>query len=88
LADGVQALAASGSNPGVVFAGTHAGGVFKNVAMLTLDRMDYCVGSSWKLSIVNAPANAAIRLVGVSNGVPWEWSAWGTTDNEGKYPAS
>jgi len=60
-------------------------GVYKDVAMLTLDRMVYCVGESWKLSIVSAAANSAIGLMGVSNGLPWEWPGFGTTDSEGKY---
>lgn len=88
LADVAQALAVAGSNPGTVYTGTYAGGVFKDAAMLTLDRREYCVGTSWKVGIVNAPSGVSIRLVGVSNGVSWDWPGWGTTNSDGTYSAS
>jgi hypothetical protein len=85
LTDAVQALAVSGSDPPVVFAGTQTMGVYKSTAMLTLDQTEYCVGTTWTASVVNAVADTAIRLVGVSNGVQWSWPDWGTTGSDGKY---
>lgn len=55
---------------------------------LTLDRNAYCIGESWKLSIANAPAGAAIRLAGVLKGNPWSLPDWGMTDQDGHYSAS
>jgi photosystem II stability/assembly factor-like uncharacterized protein len=81
----VQALALSGSNPPVVFAGTQTRGVYKSSAMLTLDRTEYCVGTTWTASLVNAMADTGIRLVGVSDGVQWAWPDWGTAGSDGKY---
>jgi photosystem II stability/assembly factor-like uncharacterized protein len=52
---------------------------------LTLDRGDYCSGDPWKLEVGNAPASAAIRLLGISNGVPWDIRDWATTDPLGHY---
>jgi hypothetical protein len=52
---------------------------------LTLDRSDYCVGDPWKLDVANAPTGAAIRLLGISNSVPWEIQDWATTDQVGHF---
>jgi hypothetical protein len=54
---------------------------------LTLDRSEYCIGESWKLSIVNAPASAAIGLAGVLDGNTWSLPDWGKTDQNGRYSA-
>ena len=64
--------------------------MYKNAAgpTLTLDSSAYCIGESWKLNIVNAPAGAAIRLAGVLNGNPWSLPDWGVTDQDGRYIAS
>jgi len=90
LSSAAQALVVSGSNPEVVFVGTESGGVYEDTVgpRLTLDRMEYCVGDTWRLNVVDAPASASIRLVGVSNGVAWDWADWGMTDGTGYYGAS
>jgi hypothetical protein len=88
LVEEPQALAISTSNPPMVFTGTSAGGVYKNASMLTLNRREYCVGDSWNASILNLPGDAAIRLVGVSNGVQWVWPGWSTTENDGHFTAT
>jgi photosystem II stability/assembly factor-like uncharacterized protein len=82
-----QALTVSGSNPGTVFAGTSGSGVYENLGgiSLTLDRGEYCIGDSWDLDIVNAPANSTVHLMGVSNGTPWEIQDWTMTDQAGHY---
>ena len=83
-----QALAVSGSNPPMLFIGTHTDGVLRYGSMLTLDRSGYCLGGSWQVTIANAAASAPIRLVGISNGKAWDWPGWGTTDDDGTYSAS
>jgi hypothetical protein len=59
--------------------------VYKNSAILTVDHTEYCIGTTWTASVVNAAADAAIRLVGVSDGVSWQWPDWGTTGSDGRY---
>ncbi len=96
LEDGVQALAVSGSNPAMVFAGTQVSGIYrtqasgmnKSAGVLTLDHMKYCIGESWRLDIAEAPADMAIGLVGISNGVPWKVRDWARTDQNGNFSES
>jgi sugar lactone lactonase YvrE len=88
LSGPVQALAVSSSNPPVVFAGTASAGVYKSAAVFTIDRVEYCIGDTWQVNIVNATAASSVGLIGGSNGLPWVWMDWGMTDSAGGYTAS
>jgi N-acetylneuraminic acid mutarotase len=50
---------------------------------LTLNSTTYCSGASWNLTVRTTRPNTWIRLVGTSNGKPWEASSWRKTDAEG-----
>ncbi len=55
---------------------------------LTMNSTRYCVGANWSLTLSNAAANAAIRLNGVVNGIPWEIPYWADTDTSGNFRAN
>ena len=55
---------------------------------LTLNSTRYCVGANWSLTLSNAAANAAIRLAGDVNGIPWEIPHWADTDTSGNFSAN
>ena len=56
--------------------------------LLTMNSTRYCVGANWSLTLSNAAANAAIRLDGVVNGIPWEIPYWADTDTSGNFRAN
>jgi len=72
----------------MVFVGTYAGVVLKDAAIFTVNRTNYCIGGEWQAIITGADADAPIKLVGVSNGVSWEWPHWGTTSSDGAFTAT
>jgi hypothetical protein len=45
----------------------------------------YCTGTSWSLQVSKAAASSNIRLLGSSNGVPWEIPRWRTTGADGAF---
>jgi hypothetical protein len=53
--------------------------------LLTLNSTKYCAGDSWNLNVTNAAPNAAIRLIGTSNGTAWEIPRWANTDANGNF---
>jgi N-acetylneuraminic acid mutarotase len=54
-------------------------------AVLTIPSTQYCVGDPWTISVANAAPNTAIRLIGVSNDVPWDIGDWARTNTSGDY---
>jgi uncharacterized repeat protein (TIGR01451 family) len=45
----------------------------------------FCVGATWELALTNALTNAAVSLMGTTNGQSWTVPAWGTTDANGNF---
>jgi hypothetical protein len=83
----VHALAINPADPSTVYAG-FADKVFEmhfESPVLTLDSTKYCVGASWRLRVMNGDLQYPIRLLGVSNGEPWEISNWGKPDSNGSF---
>lgn len=58
---------------------THAGPV------LTLDPTQYRVGDSWSVKVGYGAPNTPARLLGTSNGQPWEIPEWRNTDGRGSF---
>ncbi|HEV8132678.1 MAG TPA: hypothetical protein VGQ81_15635 [Acidobacteriota bacterium] len=89
----VPALALDPKDPSTVYAGTFGGGVFDitflsaTSPVLALDSAKYCIGASWSLAVSNATPNSPIRLLGTSNGQPWEIAEWSKTDANGSFSA-
>jgi hypothetical protein len=79
-------LVLNSSGPKTLYAVT-TDGVFKidDSPAVSLDSAQYCVGDSWKLKVSNGDAGASMRLLGTSNGQPWEIRDWRRTDSEGEW---
>jgi hypothetical protein len=76
-------LLAGGGSPG---AEIYDGGF--DIPLLKLNSSIYCVGASWELTVSQAAPAASVRLVGVSNGSPWEIARWNTIASDGRMRAS
>jgi hypothetical protein len=87
LADlNVRSLTIAPGSTTTLFAATNVGvyRAYDNVPLLSMDSARYCIGYPWKLTLVNVPATAVIRLLGSSNGALWEVSEWRKTDLDGR----
>jgi hypothetical protein len=86
----VYAMAINPQNPGTVYVGSFSGKVFEiasEAPVLTLDSTRYCLGASWTLKVINGLPQAAVRLLGTSNGQSWEISEWRKPDANGAFSA-
>ena len=55
--------------------------------IIALDKANYCVGETWKLTVRGQP-NSDVDLYGISNGSPWGPAKnWGHTDENGFFEA-
>jgi photosystem II stability/assembly factor-like uncharacterized protein len=84
----VHTVAINPQNPGRVYIGTHSGSVFEiafESPVLTLDSTKYCIGTSWRLKVINSAPQTSVRLRGTSNGQSWEISDWRETDANGSF---
>jgi hypothetical protein len=52
---------------------------------MILDRTRYCIGETWHADVVSSLPNTPVRLIGTSNGEPWEIPGWGATDSSGRF---
>jgi hypothetical protein len=53
--------------------------------VLSLSSTNYCLGAPWNLRVQSLAPDSSIRLVGTSNGKPWEIADWRKTDDSGNY---
>jgi hypothetical protein len=53
--------------------------------VLSIGSTAYCVGSAWSSGVSNALPNAAVRLVGTTNGQSWVIAPWATTNANGSF---
>jgi hypothetical protein len=84
----INTLIVASQGPNTIYAGSSESGLFKifdDAPVLSLDSAKYCIGSSWRLKVANGVTNTPIRLVGMSNGQPWEVHDWRTTDGDGNW---
>ena len=51
--------------------------------LITLNSTSYCIGASWNLRVSSSAPNTIVRLLGTSDGKPWEIANWQKTDASG-----
>jgi len=51
--------------------------------LITLNSTSYCIGASWNLRVSSSAPNTIVRLLGTSDGKPWEVANWQKTDANG-----
>jgi Tol biopolymer transport system component len=53
--------------------------------IISLDFAQYCTGNSWTFKLIFGSPNTSARLLGTTNGQPWEIDGWGSTDSTGSF---
>jgi len=81
----VRVLAFANGGAKTLYAGTGRGVFamkFDSPPLLTLESRQ-CIGDSWTLKVSNGTPSTPVRLLGTTNGQPWEVANWLTTDATG-----